>query len=192
MVMKFIQINLNHAIALTTEVGNTQNCVYLLQEQHYFSIGNKRNLYAAKCSFEHGLTRAGIYISAPKTFTFRPLNRFTGRDVSSVLLESKELSRTIVMASVFMDGLLPHVPDLLLNLIKYCKAENLRLLFGADTNSWSSFWMSPEDKKQGQMLEEIVINKSLEIFNMGNSATFRGPLGPNGNIVKKLLMLHLA
>jgi hypothetical protein len=80
MVIQFIQINLNHAIAPTAEVGSIQNCVYLLQEQHYFSIRNKRNLYAAKCSFEHGLTRAGIYISAAKTFTFLPLNKFTGRD----------------------------------------------------------------------------------------------------------------
>jgi hypothetical protein len=65
------------------------------------------------------------------------------------------------------------VPVLLLNLIKYCKAENLPLLFGADTNSWSSFWMSPEDNKRGEMLEDIVINEGHEIFNMGNSATFR-------------------
>jgi hypothetical protein len=35
---------------------------------------------------------------------------FTGRDVSSGLLESKELSRPIIIASVYMVGQLPHVP----------------------------------------------------------------------------------
>jgi hypothetical protein len=47
--------------------------------------------------------------------------------------------------------------------------------------------MSPEDNKRGEMMEDIVINKGLEIFNTGNSATFRRPLGPNGNIDKKII-----
>jgi hypothetical protein len=185
--INFIQINLNHAIAPTTDVGNVQNCVYLLQEQHFFSIRNKKNLYAAKCSFEYGQTRAGIYILAPNTFTFLPLHRFTGRDISIGLLESKELTQTMVIASVYMDSLIPQVPDLLLDLIDYCKKEQLPLLFGADTNSWSSFWSSQEENKCGKMIEELVITEGLEIYNISNSLTFRRPLGPHGNIVVKII-----
>jgi hypothetical protein len=185
--INFIQINLNHAIAPTTDVGNVQNCVYLLQEQHFFSIRNKKNLYAAKCSFEYGQTRAGIYISAPHTFTFLPLHRFTGRDISSGLLESKELTQPMIIASVYMDSLIPQVPDLLLDLIDYCKKEQLPLLFGADTNSWSSFWSSQEENKRGKMIEQLVITECLEIYNIGNSPTFRRPLGPHGNIVEKII-----
>jgi hypothetical protein len=157
--INFIQINLNHVIAPTTDGGNVQNCVYLLQEQHLFLIRNKKNLNANKCSFEYEQTRSGIYFFAPITFTFLPLHRFTGRDISSGLLESKELTQPMVIASVYMDSLIPQVPDLLLDLIDYCKKEQLPLLFGVDTNSWSSFWSSQEENKHGKMIEELVITE---------------------------------
>jgi hypothetical protein len=59
--VNFVQINLNHAIAPTTEVGNRRNCVYLVQEQHLGSIRNKRNFFAAP-NDTISPTRAGIYI----------------------------------------------------------------------------------------------------------------------------------
>jgi hypothetical protein len=124
---------------------------------------------------------------APNTFTFLPLHRFTGRDISSGLLESKKLTQPMVIASVYMDSLIPQVPDLLLDLINYCKKEQLPLLFGADTNSWSSFWSSQEENKRGEMIEKLVITECLEIYNIGNSPTFRRPLGPHGNIVEKII-----
>jgi hypothetical protein len=182
--VNFVQINLNHAIAPTTEVGNRRNCVYLVQEQHLGSIRNKRNFFAAP-NDTISPTRAGIYISSATTFTFLPLSRFTGRDVSAGLLESRDLSVPTIIASVYMDGTIPHVPTLLLDLINYCKTERIPLLFAADTNAWSSMWGSPEDNKRGEMLEELVIDECLEIFNIGNAHTFRRHLG--GRLAEKII-----
>jgi hypothetical protein len=137
--VNFVQINLNHAIPPTTEVGNRRNCVYLVQEQHLGSIRNKHNFFAAP-NDTTSPTGAGIYISSATTFTFLPLSRFTGPDVSAGLLESKDLSVPTIIASVYMDGTIPHVPTLLLDLINYCKTERIPLLFAADTNAWSSMW----------------------------------------------------
>ena len=149
------------------------------------SIRTKRNFYAAPDSFEHGLTRAGIYISAAKSFSFLPLAEFTGRDVSAGLLESGELSKPIIIASVYMDGLIASIPELFLNLIEYCKRERIPLLVGSDTNAWSSFWSSPEDNKRGEMVEEVVINEGLAVLNSGSECTFRRNL--NGVIVEKII-----
>jgi hypothetical protein len=78
-------------------------------------------------------------------------------------------------------------PDLLLDLIDYCKKEQLSLLFRADTNSWSSLWSSQEENKRGKMIKELVITECLEIYIINNSPTFSQPLGPHGNIEEKVI-----
>jgi hypothetical protein len=46
-------------------------------------------------------------------------------------------------------------------------------------------WGSPEDNKRGEMLEELVIDECLEIFNIGNEHTFRRHLG--GRLAEKII-----
>jgi hypothetical protein len=112
----------------------TGSIVYTL-----FKNNTLGQLGTIKISLRHQMT---LLAPLELEFTYHPQlplhsypSRFTGRDVSAGLLESKDLSVPTIIASVYMDGTMPHVPTLLLNLINYCKTERIPLLFAADTNA---------------------------------------------------------
>ncbi len=56
--------------------------------------------------------------------------------------------------------------------IDFCEVNKFPLVVGADSNAHSIMWGSENSNSRGEVLEELLLEKDLEVLNEGNEATF--------------------
>ena len=81
------------------------------------------------------------------------LNQFSNRDQATVLISFKE--RNIIFCSLYCPGDRPGHPadpppsNMLKNLVKYSRENNIKLICGSDCNSHNECWGSTDNNKRG-------------------------------------------
>ena len=98
------------------------------------------------------------------------------KDCAVALLEHKE-GRTLI-ASVYMDMNERVEQEFLLTLLDYSNENKYPLIIGTDTNCHSNMF-GPESNKRGADLEELIIEHSLVIENIGHEPTYEVIRGNN-------------
>ena len=112
----------------------------------------------------------------------QPFPQYIGPDISTarwVLAPGSRFSE-IVVTSVYMptyehkkqpsDPLVPYKPvwpPLFEKLLRHCERNNTPIIVLSDTNCHSTLWGHPESNPRGKMLEQLLLNYSLEVHNQG-------------------------
>ena len=63
-------------------------------------------------------------------------------------------------------------PQILKDLVDFCKNQNWSLIVGSDANSHNIAWGSNDDNDRGDQLLEYIVANDLEICNIGSTPTF--------------------
>jgi ribonuclease HI len=170
----FVQINLQHSkmgtASLCRTLGKLQTYICLIQEP--WAIKNKvcglngqgNILYYGGASSPRTavITSSGIKVS--------PLLEFCNRDVTAVRTEW--CSGPVVLASVYMDGLLECPPVNMKRLVEHCSKEGLPLIVGADANAHHTLWGSTNINDRGVDLLDYLASSNMHVINQGHKPTF--------------------
>ena len=77
-----------------------------------------------------------------------------------------------MLASIYLDILLPVINERLRVLANKITLENIPIIIGADTNAWSKLWMAEEDNQRGLELETWIFELGLLVQNISVQDTF--------------------
>lgn len=78
----------------------------------------------------------------------------------------------LIVCSAYMDSTIQEVPVELLNLVNHCKARNLDLVLGTDSNAPYVLWGSKSTNNRGELVMDFIIRANLDIKNRGTQPTF--------------------
>ena len=166
------QQNLHHSIAATLEVGAIPDSIYLLQEPYYSTRG-KPGVRKPSNFFSKPRSRAAIYCSALKSFSFVQVQQFTDEDISVGIIEGGCLKHPVIVASIYLDYNQPSILPLMEELIQFCTSKEMKLICGIDCNAHSPLWGSGNSNKRGEELEEFIFQSKLFVHNTGNEPTWQ-------------------
>jgi len=154
--------------------SNHQPTVVLIQEPHCNKgkIPGHNNFSSYKLDTKERV-RSCIYTS--KNINSYKLNQFTNKDITTIGIKLKKKSL------IFCSAYLPHdqenpVEPLLVNIITYCQKEKIDLIIGTDSNAHHCAWGCPDINPRGEELFQFLINKDLNIENIGNTPTFQNAI----------------
>lgn len=182
MTLKFLQINLQHNKAATAvlcqRILKDKLDIVLIQEPWCHggrvsglnSVGGEI-IYDSK----HPKPRACIFVS--RKVTVLPLLRFCSRDLSVAKVKTNNVEgpKEIIVASAYFPYDLPEAPPKEVNeLVTSCRDEHL--LIGCDANAHHTIWGSSDINRRGESVLEFLLENNLEVFNIGNSATFKNSI----------------
>lgn len=83
-------------------------------------------------------------------------------------------AKEVIIASVYLpyDSISPPPTQEMVELVDYCRAANLQLIMGADSNAHNIVWGSTNTNNRGEYLLEFIISNDLCVLNQGNEPTF--------------------
>ncbi|KAJ8911899.1 hypothetical protein NQ315_012313 [Exocentrus adspersus] len=173
--LKCTQINLQHCIAATSLIsqqlaaGHTH--AVLIQEL-WVGQGSVKGLSRkwghVYVSFDQ-TPRACIYTS--KQVTATKLTNFCFRDLVAIKVTVGRSCYILCSAYLPYESPTPP-PRQLMELVEWCKSNNLPLIIGCDANAHHTCWGSKDVNQRGQDLLEFLISSGLDILNRGTKPTF--------------------
>ena len=134
-------------------------------DRRIVDIPSRNLLYDRNCK---ETPRAAMYFSSDVDFL--PLEMFIERDlVAGIWKTSDPEFPEIVVASVYMDGSFKTAirPKKFINLLKYCRKNNLQAVLLSDSNAHNELWFEDTTDDRGQLLEDIAYKFNLAIMNVG-------------------------
>ena len=145
-----------------------------LVQEPYVTTDKKVKIFTNKlqllCSSEDSPRACIIANKKLKCFL---LNQFSNRDQAAISVKFKD--KNIIFCSVYCAGEPADPPpsNLLINLVKYARDNNIKLICGADCNSHNECWGSTDNNKRGIDLMDYFLNENLIVVNKGIKPTFR-------------------
>ncbi|XP_055842792.1 uncharacterized protein LOC129909743 [Episyrphus balteatus] len=121
----------------------------------------------------HDSPRACIQIR--NNIKFICLSEFMTRDLVPIQtqIECDGIPQTIVVAAVYFPGDEDNIPPMeVQRLVDYCKSNKLPLLVGCDANAHHTAWGSTDINRRGEYLLDFILEKCLDVYNVGNTPTF--------------------
>ena len=114
--------------------------------------------------------RATIFVH--KNFNGFLLNQFSNRDQCAILVKSNNTQ--IIYVSVYMPGDSAESPPnkIFIELVRYAKDNNLKLVCCADANAHNLVWGSTNNNKRGIDLLDFFLLENLIVCNVGDKPTF--------------------
>jgi len=97
---------------------------------------------------------------------------FSDEDVACGLINLQ--NEEIIISSVYMDINVNEIPKKLIDLCNFCNAKNKKLIISTDSNSHSMLFGGNDINDRGEMVENFIFEKHLEIMNDGIHPTFTG------------------
>lgn len=166
--VKVGQINLHKSHHSKVELVRRDYDITLVQEPPY----NKRGISITRSqgTFAVAQGRARAAIVCKNNVIASMVTDYSGLDICTVQIKIR--GRISMVSSVYMDINKSVRCDILTGLIRYCRAGNIPLLIGMDSNAHSSSWGSKEDNARGLELEEFLLEEDLHLLNRGNTPTF--------------------
>ena len=134
-------------------------------DRRIVDIPSRNLLYDRNCK---ETPRAAMYFSSDVDFL--PLEMFIERDlVAGIWKTSDPEFPEIVVASVYMDGSFKTAirPKKFINLLKYCRKNNLQAVLLSDSNAHNELWFETTTDERGQLLEDIAYRFNLAVMNVG-------------------------
>lgn len=177
--IKFYQLNCDTRIVAEASLPAEADTVLLLQEPRL--VNGKPQVLRRQKFFCKEDGRAAIYVPNLVKATFMVLPTFVRRDLVAGLLECEDHS--MIIASVYFHEEVDVLQPDLVELVEHCKANNLPLLCGADTNAWSHLWFSNRENKRGRKLLEYMMSEGISVCNDYAVPTYVAK-GPNGQVIK--------
>lgn len=180
-ISEFVQINLHKATAPSAELNMLLNkktsFIALIQEPMYRNM-KIQGLNRRKGNVIHALgmgrPRACIYIS--KDWTVHPLYHLCTNDLVAAKLKAKKCGNDIeiIICSAYLPYDSKDIPptEEFINLVNYCKTNNMTVLFGIDANAHHHSWGSKDMNVRGKSFLEYIISSHLIINNVGCKPTF--------------------
>ena len=178
--IKCVQINMNRsglaAVSLNEKLKSVKGNYLCFTTEPYRFKGNLARL-PQKCTLipERNTIedpRAAIW----SNMDLIEISSLCTKDCAVALLEHKE-GRTLI-ASIYMDMNERVEQEFLLALLDYSNENKYPLIIGTDTNCHSNMF-GPESNKRGADLEELIIEHSLVIENIGHEPTYEVIRGNN-------------
>ncbi|KAJ8910213.1 hypothetical protein NQ315_014504 [Exocentrus adspersus] len=173
--LKCTQINLQHCIAATSLIsqqlaaGHTH--AVLIQEP-WVGQGSVKGLsrkWGHVYVSSDQTPRACIYTS--KQVTATKLTNFCFRDLVAIKVTVGRSCYILCSAYLPYESPTPP-PRQLMELVEWCKSNNLPLIVGCDANAHHTCWGSKDVNQRGQDLLEFLISSGLDILNRGTKPTF--------------------
>jgi len=186
MFTKIFQINTNFSKLASAELAqrSTEYDLALVQEP-YFTRNGDVYLSNDNSKIVIGNKNCRACIFMKKTMSGWKVNKFTSRDMATVLLkqqitmdDGKSRLVNTFYSSVYLDIRIDmeHQKNLQ-ELVQHCEANKIPLVIGCDSNSHSSLWGCQEENRRGRDLEEFIEYNDLTVMNMGSRKTFEAPTG---------------
>jgi len=166
------QLLLSHAAGANTGVTSTEDNYFVALIQEPNCVKGKIMGYKGLVNFKadsNDRVRSCIYIS--KTLNTTKYNQFTNTDMTTIGVKLE--NKTIIICSLYLP---PYEEDpiepIFTNLIDFCSKERLDLIIGTDANAHHIAWGCKDINTRGENLMEFIINKNLNVINVGNTPTF--------------------
>ncbi|XP_055840834.1 uncharacterized protein LOC129908398 [Episyrphus balteatus] len=102
-------------------------------------------------------------------------SEFMTRDLVPIQtqIECDGIPQTIVVAAAYFPGDEDNIPPTeVQRLVDYCKSNKLPLLVVCDANAHHTAWGSTDINRRGEYLLDFILEKCLDIYNVGNTPTF--------------------
>ena len=150
--------------------------VLLIQEPYVYKKTVKLSLPKYNVYYSRPSARSSSHvrtaIAVPNNLNVWYMGNLSDEDTTSIILEDNQ-NQKIMITSSYLDITLDSViPDSLEKNMVFCKANNIPILIGMDSNSHSTLWGCEENNKRGEILEEWILQQDLIIANRGNEKTF--------------------
>ena len=187
--LNFFQVNQKKAFLAATELNKS-----LIGLSNYIVMGTEPYVKKDKlCASPPGATTISIsnkpraVIFASNNINILKLENLTGRDCAVGLLNMGKTK--IILVSLYLDIKLPVQPGWLKGIFEYANKKNLPVIFGVDSNCHSTLF-GRETNKRGEELEELIINNSLYVENIGLAPTFQ--IVRNNTVIESIIDVTLS
>ena len=95
------------------------------------------------------------------------------RDVTSCLWETESnISRQIMLVSVYWDITYPDIPETSIECIVQCNTHNIPFICSLDSNPYRTLWGCNKDNPRGKTLKEFLLSEGVNLHNKGSQPTF--------------------
>ena len=149
-----------------------QKFVCLLQEPYTYKnklVGCPSNAKLFPTQTVNHRPRAALLIHTSITATELP--QLQTRDIACVMAVVDK-KRMILCSTYFDITNRAVIPEGLARVVGYADENKLPLIIGADTNSHSILF-GPDSNRRGDILDEFIASKDLQIENLGHQPTFQ-------------------
>lgn len=181
--IKCLQINLNTAKGASSVFGRRfvkeKFNIGFVQEPHTIDdriVGLPSKYYKCKLVYNESGGRPRAALLFNERIPFFPLTEFMTNDLACAIvnLSTGNCMQKVVVASSYFPGDINGVPPPeVIKLVEHCKASNLHLITGCDSNSWHESWGSSETRTRGELLQQFFEWHALEVLNVGSIPTWR-------------------
>ena len=170
--INFIQLNQKKTFASAVELNNKlcgMKDFIVMSTEPYVKMGKIASAPPNTVVISYGENpRAAIITS--KNLNILKLDNLSTKDCAVAILKTS--NEQSVLASIYMDIKKAVDTPWLRNLFDYCNKKQLPLIICTDTNAHSSLYGNSTNKR-GEELEDIIINNSLFVENVGLSPTLK-------------------
>lgn len=178
--LKFEQINLLHCKKATANY-----CRDLIQKQTEISLiqepwirGNKINGFGQlnnRLFYNRAGKRPRAAIHVSPNINAMILNQLSNDDLVAVRIcrNAREGGDFVVISAYLPFDSKDAAPGLTLEkAVEFCKASNIPIIIGTDSNAHHKIWGSSNTNRRGEELVQYLLNTDLMVQNRGNRPTF--------------------
>ena len=166
---KVIQWNCHHSLRAIDAINTSPETydIVLIQEPYVDKKGQpKIKISSHDTNFHRGEGKTRACITVNNSLKWTPMARLTNNDFATIKVGD------ILICSGYLDGNQEAVPDILRDITKFSEENNLRLILGLDCNAHGSLWNCENSNKRGELLEEFILEKGLQVENSGDKPTY--------------------
>lgn len=174
-----VQTNLQHSTAATANLSRVlekNNETIALIQEPWIRAGRVcgLNKLSGKLLFDNTCVNIRACIFVPQKLKAMPLTQFCSRDLVAASLQDAEGEQTrgLVIASAYMHADEDVPPQPLVELVRHCEVNNLRLIISADGNAHHPIWGMQTANNRGEELVSFLLSTNLTIANIGAEPTY--------------------
>ena len=117
--------------------------------------------------------KSGRAALVTKGITLWRCPQYCSKDI--IVCQAKFNNRLTYLVSMYLDKDILGFPPEFIELIR--KKGECDILIGTDSNAHSTVWNCPKTDKQGEFIEDFLIENDLSCLNIGNNPTFENAQG---------------